>query len=145
MHIYSAKWVCTTRVYGNLFQAQVTSTTWFISAWLLCLICLPGVSWWWSGSSSRCHGIVCGLWLWYFLIILTIFSPIAKVHFVWKGIKIIREMSEKHVSNGIRGWQSKMTKWSIFNDVQCQWLCAGLLQKSHLDAWAKNCTILNKC
>ena len=23
------------------------------------------------GSSSRCHGVVCGLWLWYFLIILT--------------------------------------------------------------------------
>ena len=35
------------------------------------LICLPGVSWWLSGSSSRCHGVVWGLWLWYFLIILT--------------------------------------------------------------------------
>ena len=34
-------------------------------------VCLPGVSWWLSGSSSRCHGVVCGLWLWYFLIILT--------------------------------------------------------------------------
>ena len=31
------------------------------------------VSWWLSGSSSRCHRVVCGLWLWYFLIILTIF------------------------------------------------------------------------
>ena len=31
-----------------------------------CLVCLPGVSWWFSGSSSRCHGFVCGLWLWYF-------------------------------------------------------------------------------
>ena len=39
--------------------------------WLLCLICPPGVLWWLSGSSSRCHGVVCGLWLWYFLIILT--------------------------------------------------------------------------
>ena len=39
-------------------------------SWLLCLICLPGVSWWLSGSSSRCHGVVCSLWLWYFLIIL---------------------------------------------------------------------------
>ena len=38
---------------------------------LLGLICLPGVSWWLSCSSSRCHGVVCGLWLWYFLIILT--------------------------------------------------------------------------
>ena len=40
-------------------------------SWMLCFICLPGVSWWLSGSSSRCHGVVCGLWLWYFLIILT--------------------------------------------------------------------------
>ena len=30
-------------------------------SWLLCLICLPGVSLWLSGSSSRCHGVVCGL------------------------------------------------------------------------------------
>ena len=46
---------------------------WGRESWLLCLICLPGVSWWLSGSSSQCHGVVCGLWLWYFLIILTIF------------------------------------------------------------------------
>ena len=39
-------------------------------SWLLCLICLPRVSWWLSGSSLQCHGFVCGLWLWYFLIIL---------------------------------------------------------------------------
>ena len=29
--------------------------------WLLCLIYLPGVWWWLGGSSSRCHGVVCGL------------------------------------------------------------------------------------
>ena len=28
-------------------------------------------SWWLGGSSWRCHGVVCSLWLWYFLIILT--------------------------------------------------------------------------
>ena len=39
-------------------------------SWLLCLVCLSGVSWWLSGSSSRCHRVFCGLWLWYFLIIL---------------------------------------------------------------------------
>ena len=49
------------------------SSWWGRESWLLCLICLPGVSWWLSGSSSRCHGVVCSLWLWYFLIILTIF------------------------------------------------------------------------
>ena len=34
---------------------------WRGEGWLLCLICLPGVSRWLSGSSSRCHGVVCGL------------------------------------------------------------------------------------
>ena len=47
------------------------SSWWGRESWLLCLICLPGVLWWLSGSSSRCHGVVCSLWLWYFLIILT--------------------------------------------------------------------------
>ena len=47
------------------------SSWWGGESWLLCLICLPGVSWWLSGSSSWCHGVVCSLWLWYFLIILT--------------------------------------------------------------------------
>ena len=48
------------------------SSWWGRERWLLCLLCLPGVLWWLSGSSSRCHGVVCSLWLWYFLIILTI-------------------------------------------------------------------------
>ena len=47
------------------------SSWWGRESWLLCLICLPGVSWWLSGSSSRCHRVVCSLWLWHFLIILT--------------------------------------------------------------------------
>ena len=47
------------------------SSWWGRESWLLCLICLPGVSWWLRGSSSRCQGVVCSLWLWYFLIILT--------------------------------------------------------------------------
>ena len=50
------------------------SSWWGRESWLLCLIRLSGDSWWLSGSSSRCHGVVCGLWLWYFLIILTIFD-----------------------------------------------------------------------
>ena len=47
------------------------SSWWGRESWLLCLICFTGVSWWLSSSSSRCHGVVCGLWLRYFLIILT--------------------------------------------------------------------------
>ena len=50
------------------------SSWWGRESWLLCLICLPGVSWLLSGSSSRCHRVVCSLWLWYFLIILTYYS-----------------------------------------------------------------------
>ena len=47
------------------------SSWWGRESWLLCLFCLLVVSWWLNGSSSRCHGVVCSLWLWYFLIILT--------------------------------------------------------------------------
>ena len=50
------------------------SSWWGRESWLLCLICLPDVSWWLSGSYSRCHGVFCGLCLWYILIILTIFA-----------------------------------------------------------------------
>ena len=32
---------------------------------LLCLVCLPCVSWLLCGYSSQCHGFVCSLWLWY--------------------------------------------------------------------------------
>ena len=47
------------------------SSRWGRESWLLCFICLPGVSWLLCRSSLRCHGFVCSLWLWYFLIILT--------------------------------------------------------------------------
>ena len=52
---------------------------WGRESWLLCLICLPGFSWWLSGSSSRCHWVVYGLWLWYFLIILTYYFRKTKI------------------------------------------------------------------
>ena len=51
------------------------SSWWGRESWSLCFICLPGVSWWLSGSSSQCQGVVCSLWLWYFLIILTYYFP----------------------------------------------------------------------
>ena len=38
---------------------------------MLCLVCIPGVSRLLCGSSSRCHGLICSLLVWYFLIILT--------------------------------------------------------------------------
>ena len=56
---------------GFMSILVLQSSWWGRESWLLCLVCLPGVSWWFCGSSSRCHGFVIGLWLWYFLIILT--------------------------------------------------------------------------
>ena len=50
------------------------SSRWGRESWLLCYVCLPGVSWLLCGSSSRCHRFVCSVWLWCFLIILTIFE-----------------------------------------------------------------------
>ena len=47
------------------------SSGWGRESWLLWSVCLPGVSWLLCGSFSQCHGFVCCLWLWYFLIILT--------------------------------------------------------------------------
>ena len=47
------------------------SSWWGRESWLFCFVCLPGVSWWLGGSSLRCHGVVCGLWLWYFQTIIT--------------------------------------------------------------------------
>ena len=65
------------------------SSWWGRESWLLCLICLPGVSWWLSGSSSRCHGVVCSLWLWYFLIILTDYFSVSFFH-VCLGLPVPR-------------------------------------------------------
>ena len=73
------------------------SSWWGRESWLLCLICLPGVSWWLSGSPSRCRGVVCGLWLWYFLIILTYYfwyTNIRKYFFLWDSPLIRNSVRE---------------------------------------------------
>ena len=46
------------------------SSWWGRESWLLCLICLPGVSWSLSGSSSWCNGVACGISWSYSLTIL---------------------------------------------------------------------------
>ena len=52
---------------------------------LVALLCLSsGVSWLLCGSSSRCHGFNCSLWLWYFLIILTSYSSWCQNWRKWK-------------------------------------------------------------
>ena len=49
------------------------SSCWERASMLLCLVCLPGVSWWLCGSSSRCHGVSavcdCGI-SWLYLLII---------------------------------------------------------------------------
>ena len=62
---------------GVVSHHQPCLLVWCFLIWLLCLICLPGVLWWLSGSSSRCHRVVCRLWLWYFLIILTYYFSLS--------------------------------------------------------------------
>ena len=37
------------------------SSWWRRESWLLCLVCLPGVSWLLCGSSLQCHRFVCSL------------------------------------------------------------------------------------
>ena len=54
-----------------MYIVVLQSSWWRRESWLLCLVCLPGVSWLLCGSSLWCHGFVCSFWLWYFLIILT--------------------------------------------------------------------------
>ena len=73
------------------------SSWWGRESWLLCLICLPGVSWWLSGSSSRCHGVARSLWLWYFLIILTYYfwGKIAAISHEGKLYYFIYKVCEK--------------------------------------------------
>ena len=55
---------------GSYFMSILVlqSSWWGRESWLICLVCLPGVLW-----LLWCHGIVCGLWLWYFLILIILF------------------------------------------------------------------------
>ena len=47
-------------------------------SWMLCVVCLPGVSCLFCGYSSQCHGFVCSLWLLYF--------PIIPTYYFWGSI-----------------------------------------------------------
>ena len=55
------------------------SSWWGKGGWFLYLVCLPGVWWLLCGFSSRCHGVVCSLWLRYFLIRLIYYFEVAGV------------------------------------------------------------------
>ena len=61
-------------VHYFVFILALQSSQWGRESWLLCFVCLPGIWWLLCGSFSQCHRFVCSWWLWYFLIILTIFD-----------------------------------------------------------------------
>ena len=65
------------------------SSRWGRESWLLCLVCLPGVSWLLCGSSSRSHGFVCSLWLWCFLIILA--------YYFWKTVWLNKQTIDARI------------------------------------------------
>ena len=96
------------------------SSWWGRESRLLCLICLPGVCWWLSGSSSRCHGVVCGLWLWYFLIILT--------YYFWERLFVSRGLP----SDSTCALKSEPGKFDIKRHKNCKWV------------WSGNTTITNR-
>ena len=64
-------------------------------SWMLCIVCLPGVSCLFCGYSFQCHGFVCSLWLWYFPIILTYYfwvsfmrTAMAFCTFAWSSLSL---------------------------------------------------------
>ena len=60
--------ICCTLLYVHSRFAIILMPWWGRGSWLLCLVCLADDPWLLCGSSSRCHGLVCSLWMWYFLI-----------------------------------------------------------------------------
>ena len=66
------------------------SSWWGRESWLLCLVCLPDVSWWLCGSSSRCHVAIVVFSDHTHLLFLTKFGA-------WSGSKLFEHVSSKHL------------------------------------------------
>ena len=117
------------------------SSWWGRESWLLCLVCLPGVSWWLCGSSSRCHGFVCGLWLWYFLIIITYFfgyncqSARRKYHIAKKNNIKPSETNKTYLQTASNTYKSTMNKCINKHNKQMQQKLRNLKHKNHKEFW----------
>ena len=63
---------------------------WGRESWLLCFNCLLDVLWLlvFCGSSSRCFGLICSVWMWYFLIILTFWRYFLLTLASWKPTSV---------------------------------------------------------
>ena len=80
-------------------------------SWLLCLVCLPGVSWLLCGYSSQCHGFVCSLWLWYSLTILGCHS--CEQRWLWRVCTFAwSSLSHRHSSKF--SWGDSNGDWMPF-------------------------------
>ena len=91
------------------------SSWWEREIWLLCLVCLSGVSWLLSGSSSWCHGFVCSLWLWYFLIIPTFYFCNFNFNLLHKIlVGFIFETLRSEVRRGLMVSSPCITLWHQF-------------------------------
>ena len=129
MSCWTARWSVTS--YFNWYWI-VASAVPFICSWLPFsasvpdLICLLGVLWWLSSSSSRCYGVVCSLWLWYFLIILTYYFSVpcsvpfpipfqSVFHSIFHSIPCsVTDLSNRHrIGANCRIGPSRARKWSI--------------------------------
>ena len=61
-------------------------------SWLLCYYCLTDVLLllMLCGSSSRCRGLVCSVWLWYLLILLTYFLYMERIkHYLMRNPRVL--------------------------------------------------------
>ena len=72
---------------GFMSILVLQSSWWGRESWLLCFVCLPGVSWWMCGSSLRCH---------------VVFSDHTHLLFLtklgaWSGSKLSEPVPSKHL------------------------------------------------
>ena len=80
-------------------------------------------------SSSQCHGSVCGLWLWHFLVILTYFmveghlvmihTPYHNSNLIWRTVS--RRVDEVIPSDHPRRVASRVIQW--YGLIHETWYC----------------------
>ena len=87
---------------------------WEREGWLLCFTCLSHVLllFMLCGSSSRCLGLVCGVWLWYFLITYFLTNPLFSPSHYTLSSHIVLVLINKRVYVTLR--QRIMVLWLYF-------------------------------
>ena len=78
-------WPFVSAHHRNIFKEQ-KSLEWMIGPFPMNIrVCIVTINVMFSGSSSRCRGLVCSMWLWYFFIILSYFLVfiLSKLNLNW--------------------------------------------------------------